>query len=156
MAILKAIQNPFSVLVGENLSAHAWWEEVPAPVNCLSLSRLLLARGGDRVQFYPEEFTDEFCSTALATMSFQLFSSIEDLPTTGTNNCHGNTAKFVIDNLSDDDIQACTGWAFSDEVWRRHSWVLEVKNSVIRDDIKRDIYFGGFLSAKACLEILRG
>ena len=154
MAILRAIQNPFSVLVGERLSAGGIWADVAVPSNCSTLTALLLAKGGDRVQFYPQEFTDEFCSIAIEKMSFQTFAKIESLPAIGSNNCHSNTARFVLANLHNDKIQACTGWAFSDEVWRRHSWVLDISTDTIRDDIGRDIYFGSFLTTKACLDIV--
>jgi len=104
----------------------------------IKLKHVLLQYGGDAVVPVYVENLNKILNHG------QLFNSKKVKIVRGTLcQCHSNSIKlYRIINCN-----IATGWALSsdDKLWRRHSWCVDTKETILETTIRREMYYGYLL-----------
>jgi hypothetical protein len=106
-----------------------------------ALCARLLTIGGTRVAV---QAADTWSSSFILQGGKLLAFSAIVLKKGRRNRCHDNSA--ALWKKKPQSYLLVTGWALNQDVWRRHTWLLDKRGRVIETTVPQELYFGVILT----------
>lgn len=112
------------------------------PTEVKDLAKCLLEIGGEKV-CVPFEEHPEFCRY-LTLQGREVFFSKLILKQGKQSDCHQNSIRLWRKDKANYHFVTGYGLTQSDQMWRRHSWVVDAKGYILETTLARSKYYGTF------------